>query len=80
MKHTILVLIVLANAGALFCALNPWIDTWRGQCILFLVLEAIFLVIIGVPVFIYQWRKGLAPCDALARSLDAVMGFLSGWV
>ncbi|MEW6140419.1 MAG: hypothetical protein AB1733_19540 [Thermodesulfobacteriota bacterium] len=80
MKHTILVLIVLGNAGALFCPLNPWIDTWHGQGIVFLVSEAVFLVLIGVPVFIHHWRKGLALLDALTSSLDAVMSFPSGWV
>lgn len=79
-KHTILILIVLANAGSLFCALNPWVDKWRGQGIVFLVLEAVFLVLISVPVFIYQRRKGLAPRDTLMGSLDTVMMFLSGWV
>ncbi|WKZ33523.1 MAG: hypothetical protein QY316_03710 [Thermodesulfobacteriota bacterium] len=72
--------VLLLNALALFLAFNPWLREWAAQAIVLLVLEAAFLVIIGVPVFIYHLRKGLRPKEALAASLDSVVSFLSGWV
>lgn len=71
--------VLLVNAVALFLAFNPWLRDWAAQAIVLLVLEAAFLVIIGVPVFIYHLRKGLRPKEALAASLDSVVSFLSGW-
>lgn len=80
MKKGILLVALLANIVALFCIFNPWFEDWISQGIVFLVLESVFLVLIGVPVFIYHLRKGLSPREALAASMDSVMSFLAGWV
>lgn len=80
MKQGIFLVVLLANAVALFCVFNPWFEDWVTQAIVFLVLEAIFLPLIGVPVFIHHLRKGLPPRAALAASMDSVMNFLAGWV
>lgn len=80
MKKGILLVALLANIGALFCAFNPWFEDWMSQGILFLVLEAVFLVVIGVPVFVHHLRKGLSARAALTASMDSVMSFLAGWV
>jgi hypothetical protein len=57
---------------------KPWSAEWTTQGIALLVLDALFLVLIGVPVFIHHPRKGLPPRQALAASLDSVMHFLPG--
>ncbi len=80
MKYGIFLVVFLANITAIFCILNPWFKGWETQGIVFLVLEAAFLLLIGVPVFVHHRRKGLTARDALAASLDSVMSFLSGWV
>lgn len=72
--------VLLLNAVAFFLAFNPWLRDWSAQAIVLIVLEAAFLVVIGVPVFIHHLRKGRRPKDALAASLDSVVSFLSGWV
>jgi formate-dependent nitrite reductase membrane component NrfD len=80
MKKGILLVALLANIVALFCIFNPWFEDWMSQGIVFLVLEAVFLVLIGVPVFVHHLRKGLSAREALAASMDSVMSFLAGWV
>lgn len=42
---------ILANVVALFCVFNPWLEDWVGQGIVILVVEAVFVIFIGVPVF-----------------------------
>ena len=80
MKQGIFFVVLLANAVALFCVSNPWFEDWVTQGIVFFVLEAASLLLIGVPVFIHHLRKGLAPREALAASMDSVMNVLAGWV
>lgn len=80
MRKGIFIAALLANVVALFCIFNPWSGDWVGQGIIFLVVEVVFVVFIGVPVFVHHRRKGLSPRDALAASLDTMMSFLSGWV
>lgn len=75
MKLGILVVVVFTNIVALFCAFNPWFQDWSAQGIAFLVAEAIFLSLIGVPVFMHHLRKGLSFRDALAATLQTVMEF-----
>lgn len=80
MKQGIFFVVAMVNAVALFCVFNPWFEDWTTQGIVLLVLEALFLLLIGVPVFIHHLRKGLPPREALAAGLDSVMNFLAGWV
>lgn len=80
MKQGIFLVVALVNAVALFCVFNPWFEDWTTQGIVLLALEALFLVLIGVPVLIHHLRKGLPPRQALAASLESVMNFLAGWV
>lgn len=67
MKPGILVVVALTNIIALFG-------------IVFFVVEAGALTLIGVPLFVHHLRKGLSPGQALSASLDTVMSFISGWV
>lgn len=50
----ILGLFLLVNAVAIFCAINPWFTGWQAQGTTVLLLEAVFLIVIGVPAIIYQ--------------------------
>ena len=81
MKKTgILCIFVLINAALLVLALNPWITTWQGQALMVLIIEAVFLVVIGIPALLYQmiYRKKTFR-QSLSDSLDAVLDFLSGF-
>jgi len=57
MKKGVFAIFLLVNAVALFCAFNPWIAEWRDHGIVALVVEAIFLALIGAPVFIYHFAR-----------------------
>ena len=78
MRKGIFLAALLANVVALFCVFNAWFEDWKGQGIVFLVVEAVFMVFIGVPLFVHHLRKGLTAHEALAASLDMMMNFLSG--
>ena len=80
MKIHIFLIVLLTNAVAVLSLINPWFESWADAAIVFFVLEAVFLLIIGIPVFVHHLRKGLSPRQALAASLDSVMDFLTGWV
>lgn len=80
MKTSIFFILFLANLVALLCLINPWFEEWANAAIVFFILEAVFLLLIGVPVFVHHMRKGLSPRQALTASLDSVMGFMSGWI
>jgi hypothetical protein len=80
MKQGFFLVLALVNAVALFCVFNPWFEGWATQGSVLLVLEALFLLLIGVPVFIHHLRRGLPPRQALAASLDLALNFLEGWV
>lgn len=80
MKYGVFLVTLLTNAMAAFLAFNPWYEDWSTQGIVFLALEAVFLLLVGVPVFIHHLRKGLSFRDALATTLQAVMDFMAGWV
>jgi len=80
MRKGIFLAALLANVVAIFCVFNPWFEDWKGQGIVFLVVEAVFMVFIGVLVFVHHLCKGLTAHEALAASLDMMMNFLSGWV
>lgn len=80
MKQNIFFVVAMVNAVALFCVFNPWFEDWATQGVVLLALEALFLLLIGLPVFIHYLRRGLPPRQALAASLESVMNFLGGWV
>ncbi len=71
--------VVVANVFILFFAINPWIVTWSREAITLLVLEAGALVIIGVPVILFQVlvRKKTFR-QSMRDSFEAVMDFLAG--
>lgn len=50
------------------------------QGVVFLAIEAVFLPLVGVPVFIHHRRKGLSRRDALAATVRSAMDFMAGWV
>ncbi len=79
-KAGILWIFALINAALLFLALNPWITTWQGQALAVLVIEVALLVVIGIPVLLYQMIfKKKTFRQSLSDSLGAVMDFLSGF-
>ncbi len=80
MSRGIFVVASLTNLVALACVVNPWSEGWAAAGVVFFVLEAAFLLLVGLPVWIHHRRKGLPARDALAASLDSVLGFLAGWV
>lgn len=80
MKRLIWGVVALSNFAALFCVVNPWFEEWVRQGLVFLVVEMVALVVIGLPVFLSHLRKGASPGQALAASLDTVMHFMSGWM
>jgi hypothetical protein len=80
MKHGIFLIALLANGVALFMIFNPWYEDWSAQGVVFLVVEAVFLLFVGVPILIHHLRKGLSFRDALAATLQTAMDFLAGWV
>jgi hypothetical protein len=80
MKMGIFLTALTVNIVVLFCVFNPWFEDWTGQGIVFLIVETVALVLIGVPLFLHHLRKGLTPREALSASLDTVMNFMSGWV
>lgn len=80
-KNGILALLLLTNGVALFCVFNPWFEGWAAPGILFLVLEAAFLLLIGVPVFFYHFARRNKPLrQSLEDSVRTVMDALVGWV
>jgi hypothetical protein len=78
MGKGVVVVTLLANLVALFCVLNPWVEDWAATGIAFFFFELVFLLFVGVPVFVHHWRMGLSAREAVAASLDSVMSFLSG--
>jgi hypothetical protein len=80
MKEGIYIVVLAANIAALFCIFNPWYVKWQSQGFVFFFLEALFLVFIGIPIFIHHLRKGRSWRNAMASSLDSVMNFLTGWI
>ncbi len=79
MQRIVLVVFLTVNLVALLCLLNPWYDQWAGAALLLLVVEAVALVLIGLPLFVHHRRKGLPSGAALSASLDTVLTFLTGW-
>lgn len=81
MQTGIFALALLANAVALFCVFNPWMTDWQGQGIVFLVVEAAALVVLGAPVFFYQSIRKKKPLgQSLEGTVRIIMDCLGGWV
>lgn len=59
MQNSVLTIFLAVNAVAIFCAVNPWFQGWQNAGIVLLVVEAVFLLLIGLPSVFYQmiWKK-----------------------
>ena len=79
-KNNIIIVFLIINALILFFALNPWITNWSDHGILVLIFEVVLIIIIGIPVLLYQMirnRKTLR--QSFSDSLNAVLDFLSSF-
>lgn len=69
------------NLFLLFLAFNPWFDAWSGQAVAAIVIELVLLVVVGLPMVLYQVvirKKTLR--QSVRESVEAVMDFLTGAV
>jgi hypothetical protein len=70
--------VVLAvNLLLLFFAFNPWLDEWAGQALMVIVIELALLVVVGLPLVLYQVvirKKTLR--QSVRDSVETVMDFL----
>ena len=81
MRRSVLAIWILTNAVALILLVNPWFTTWRTQAAVLLILELVFLVVIGLPVFLYHFVRKKRPIgQSLSDSVETVLDFLTGWV
>lgn len=81
MTFGIILLFAAVNLLAAFCVVNPWIDTWRDIGILLLILEAVFGIVVGIPVFVYhRKRKNQSVSQSFGDTLRAVLDFITGWL
>lgn len=81
MRHEVLTVWLLINALTLFLGFNTWFTDWASQAIVLLVLEAVFLIVIGLPVFLHQFFRKKKPLkQSLSDSARSVLDFLAGWV
>lgn len=81
MKKGIIILWIIVNVIAITLVFNPWVVNWTSQAIVFFVLEAVFLVLIGLPVFLYHFlRRKQSFGQSISDSLETVLNFLTGWV
>ena len=72
--------VVLAvNLFLLFFAFNPWLDAWAGQAMGVIVIELVLLIVVGLPMVLYQVviRKKTFR-QSVRDSVEAVMDFLTG--
>ena len=78
LKTGIVGLFLLLNAVVVFSAVNPWVTDWRAQGITVLVVEAAFLLLIGLPSVAYEvfWKKKTFR-KSLSDSVEPIMGWLS---
>lgn len=81
MRHEVLTVWLLINALTLFLVFNTWFTDWASQAIVLLVLEAVFFIVIGLPVFLHQFLRKKKPLkQSLSDSARSVLDFLAGWV
>lgn len=73
--------VLAANAALLFLAFNPWLDRWSGEALAALVIEAAGVVVVGLPMVLFQIVVGgKPPGRALRDAVEAVMDVLTGAV
>lgn len=79
-KNGIVITFLAINALIIFFALNPWLSNWRAKSLVVLIFEVVFLLVIGIPILLYQmiWRKKTFT-QSLSDSLNAVLDFLSNF-
>lgn len=71
--------VAVINVLLLFFAFNPWIEEWTSEALVALALELIFLLLVGVPVFLYQFIGRKKPFGRSVRdSVEAIMDFVTG--
>jgi hypothetical protein len=81
MRNEVLAVWLLINASALFLVFNTWFTDWASQAIVLLVLEAVFFIVIGLPVFLHHFFRKKKPFkQSLSDSAGSVLDFLAGWV
>lgn len=81
LKTGIFGVVLLANLVALFCIINPWFDGWQRQGYVLVVIEAVFTVVVGVPVFFYHYMRKKKPLrQSITATLQTIIDFLAGWV
>ena len=81
MKSSIWWVFLLANGVALIGVLNPSLPAWQTAATLFLVLEAVFMLLVGLPVFLYHFLGKKKPFhQSVKDAIESVLSFLSGWV
>lgn len=67
------------NVLLLFFAFNPWLDTWSGEAVAVVVIEALLLVVIGLPAVVYQMAVRKKSFKQSVRdAIEAVMDIVAG--
>gem|GEM_PF-1866102 len=80
-EFAILGVFLLTNLVGLFCLVSPSAEFWRIHAICFFVIEAAFLVVAGVPIFLHHLiRKKRSVLESLTATVDTALEFLFGWV
>lgn len=80
-KYIVVVVLLAANAVAVFCLLNPAHEQWTTQAVVFLVLECLFGIVIGLPVFLHHYLREKKPfTQSLTDTLDSLLSFITGWI
>lgn len=73
----LIALFLAVQAIIVFGIVNPWYDAWRDPLTAFLVIEAVFLVVVFLPLFSYHFfktKKGLK--ESLRASLDSFLSWM----
>lgn len=74
-------IVIIINLLLLFFAINPWIETWSEQAIMVLILEVALLVVVGLPVILFQvFVRKKTFKQSVRDSIETVMDFLAGMV
>lgn len=74
-------IVILINIALVVFALNPWFEDWSAQAMTALAIESAILVLVGVPLMLFQMlvrKKSLK--QSIRDAVDAVMDFLTGAV
>lgn len=72
-------IVVGVNALLLFFAFNPWLETWSRQAVAVLAIEALLLVVIGLPAVVYQMTVRKKSFKQSVRdAIEAVMDIVAG--